>query len=302
MPDDGGGRTGDPGVHDRKHGCAARVSCRLPRVTFWICATCAVEHAERVPVCAICDDERQWVPADGQRWTTLAELAANGTRVEITELEPDLYGLTTQESVGIGQQSKLLRTPAGNLLWDPVGFVDDDAVARVRALGEVAFIAASHPHMFGVQVEWSRALGGVPVLVSEADLEWVARPDPVIEPWSGEREVLPGVTLTQPGGHFPGSAVVHWAAGADGRGVLLSGDTIFANPDRTSVSFMRSYPNRIPLSGAVVERIAEHVSRFDFDRLYNNFEGIVPADARDVVRRSAARHAAWVRGDFDHLT
>ncbi|HLV55067.1 MAG TPA: MBL fold metallo-hydrolase [Actinotalea caeni] len=271
-------------------------------MTFWICATCAVEHAERVPVCAICDDERQWVPADGQRWTTLAELAANGTRVEITELEPDLYGLTTQESVGIGQQSKLLRTPAGNLLWDPVGFVDDDAVARVRALGEVAFIAASHPHMFGVQVEWSRALGGVPVLVSEADLEWVARPDPVIEPWSGEREVLPGVTLTQPGGHFPGSAVVHWAAGADGRGVLLSGDTIFANPDRTSVSFMRSYPNRIPLSGAVVERIAEHVSRFDFDRLYNNFEGIVPADARDVVRRSAARHAAWVRGDFDHLT
>lgn len=302
MPDDDAGRTGDPGVHDREHGCAARVSCRLPRVTFWICATCAVEHAEQVPVCAICDDERQWVPADGQRWTTLAELAANGTRVEITELEPDLYGLTTQESVGIGQQSKLLRTPAGNLLWDPVGFVDDDAVARVRALGEVAFIAASHPHMFGVQVEWSRALGGVPVLVSEADLEWVARPDPVIEPWSGEREVLPGVTMTQPGGHFPGSAVVHWAAGADGRGVLLSGDTIFANPDRTSVSFMRSYPNRIPLSGAVVERIAEHVSRFDFDRLYNNFEGIVPADARDVVRRSAARHAAWVRGDFDHLT
>ncbi len=302
MPDDGGGRTGDPGVHDRKHGYAARVSCRLPRVTFWICATCAVEHAEQVPVCAICDDERQWVPADGQRWTTLAELAANGTRVEITELEPDLYGLTTQESVGIGQQSKLLRTPAGNLLWDPVGFVDDDAVARVRALGEVAFIAASHPHMFGVQVEWSRALGGVPVLVSEADLEWVARPDPVIEPWSGEREVLPGVTLTQPGGHFPGSAVVHWAAGADGRGVLLSGDTIFANPDRTSVSFMRSYPNRIPLSGAVVERIAEHVSRFDFDRLYNNFAGIVPADALDVVQRSAARHAAWVRGDFDHLT
>ena len=57
-----------------------------------------------------------------------------------------------------------------------------------------------------------------------------------------------------------------------------------------------------PLLGEQLRRIAEHVSRFDFDRLYNNFEGIVPADARDVVRRSAARHAAWVRGDFDHLT
>jgi hypothetical protein len=84
--------------------------------------------------------------------------------------------------------------------------------------------------------------------------------------------------------------------------VLLSGDTIFANPDRTSVSFMRSYPNRIPLSAQVVERIAAHVGRFAFARLYNNFDGVVPQDAYDVVQRSARRHAGWVRGEFDHLT
>lgn len=266
-----------------------------------ICATCAVEHAERPAVCAICEDERQWVPASGQRWTTLAELTAAGTRIEMTELEPDLLGLTARDAVGIGQQSKLVRTPAGNLLWDPLGFIDDDAVAAVRDLGGVAYVAASHPHMFGVQIEWSRAFDDAPVLVAEADLGWVARPDPVIEAWSGEREILPGVMLSQPGGHFPGSAVAHWAAGAEGRGVLLSGDTIFANPDRTA-SFMRSYPNRIPLSAAVAERIAEHVTRRPFDRLYNNFEGIIPTDADAVVAWSAARHAAWVRGDYDHLT
>ncbi|WP_069387307.1 hydrolase [Cellulosimicrobium cellulans] len=269
---------------------------------WWICATCAVEHADRPDVCAICADERQWVPATGQRWTTLEELAAAGEHVVVTELEPGLHGLTSEPSVGIGQQSKLVRTAEGNLLWDPLGYVDDAAVAAVLALGPVVAIVASHPHMFGVQVAWSRALGGVPVLVAEADAGWVARPDPVIETWSGERELLPGVTVSQPGGHFPGSAVLHWADGADGRGVLLSGDTIMANPDRTSVSFMRSYPNRIPLSGAVALRLAEHVARRPFERLYNNFDGVVPADARDVVLRSAERHAAWVRGDFDHLT
>jgi len=269
---------------------------------FWICRTCAVEHAERPEVCAICADERQWVPATGQAWTTLDELAAAGERVVVEELEPDLFGLTSTPSVGIGQQAKVVRTGAGNLLWDPLGYLDDAAVDAVRALGPVVAVVASHPHMFGVQVEWSRRLGGVPVLVSAADAAWVARPDPAIETWQGEREVLPGVVLSQPGGHFPGSAVVHWAAGAEGRGVLLSGDTIFANPDRTSVSFMRSYPNRIPLSGAVAQRVAEHVARRPFDRLYNNFEGVVPADARDVVLRSAERHAAWARGDFDHLT
>jgi hypothetical protein len=270
--------------------------------TWWICATCAVEHAVRPDVCAVCADERQWVPATGQRWTTLGELAAAGEHVVVTELEPGLHGLTSRPSVGIGQQSKLVRTAEGNVLWDPLGYVDDDAVAAVRALGPVVAIVASHPHMFGVQVAWSRALGDVPVLVAEADAGWVARPDPVIETWSGERELLPGVTVSQPGGHFPGSAVLHWSAGADGRGVLLSGDTVMANPDRTSVSFMRSYPNRIPLSGAVALRVAEHVARRPFERLYNNFDGVVPADARDVVLRSAERHAAWVRGDFDHLT
>jgi glyoxylase-like metal-dependent hydrolase (beta-lactamase superfamily II) len=196
----------------------------------------------------------------------------------------------------------LVQTAEGNLLWDPIGYLDDSGVRRIRELGEVVAIIASHPHMYGVQVEWSRALGGVPVYVSEADQEWVARQDPVIKSWSGKLNPLPGVTLIQPGGHFPGSAVVHWAAGADGKGVILAGDTIFANPDRTSVSFMRSYPNRIPLSGAVVDRVARSLDVFEYDRLYGNFGASIPVNARAVVRRSADRHAAWARGDYDHLT
>lgn len=273
---------------------------------FWLCGTCGVEHATRPRVCAICADERQWVPADGQRWTTLEELASAGAAVRFEDLEPGLFGLTVDPPlVGIGQQAKLLVTPDGALLWDPTAYVDDAAAARVRELAGpagVVAVVASHPHMFGAQVEWSRRLGGAPVLVSRADLRWVARPDPVLQGWEGERALLPGVTLTQPGGHFPGSAVVHWAGGAGGRGVLLSGDTVGANPDRASVSFMRSYPNRIPLSAFVAERIAAHLGRFAFERLYDNFRGVVPAEARDVVVRSAHRHAAWARGDFDHLT
>ncbi|MCL1869888.1 MAG: hydrolase [Promicromonosporaceae bacterium] len=273
---------------------------------FWICATCGVEHADRPAVCAVCADERQWVPADGQRWTTLDELTAGGATVEAGELEPGLWGLTIAgASVGIGQQAKLLVTPQGSLLWDPLAYASDDAAALVRSIAGapgVVAIVASHPHMFGVQLEWSRLLGDVPVLVSRADLDWVARPGDALQAWEGEREILPGVTLSQPGGHFPGSAVVHWAGGAAGRGVLLSGDTIFANPDRVSVSFMRSYPNRIPLSGHVAERVAAHVGRFAFDRLYNNFDGVIPRDARDIVVRSAHRHRQWTDGAFDHLT
>ncbi|MDR7381028.1 hydrolase [Promicromonospora iranensis] len=271
-------------------------------MTFWICRRCGVEHEPRPAVCAICADERELVPADGQHWTTLDELVAEGQSVAVEELEPDLVGLTTVPDVGIGPTAKIVRTSAGNLMFDVLAYLDDDAVTAVEDLGGLAYIVASHPHMYGVQVEWSRRLGGVPILVSEADAGWLARSDDAVELWKGDREILPGVTLSQPGGHFPGSVVAHWASGAAGRGVLLGGDTIFANPDRASVSFMRSYPNRIPLSGVVVLRIAHHVRRFEFDRLYNNFRGVIPADARSIVLRSAERHAAWARGDFDHLT
>ena len=269
---------------------------------MWICQTCGVESAEALDVCAICADDRQWVPAGGQQWATLDELAAAGHQTRLRELEPGLFGLTAEPGVGIGQTAYLVVTSAGNLLYDPPGFIDDEGVRRVREQGEVAAIASSHPHMFGVQVEWSRALGGVPVLVSEPDIDWVARPDPIIRTWTGPLEVVPGITLHQPGGHFPGSSVVHWPAGADGRGVLLAADTIQANPDRTSTTFMRSYPNRIPLSAAVVDRVTKAVEQLTFDRLYDNFGHTIDTDARSVVRWSADRYMGWVRGDFDHLT
>ncbi|HEY3772918.1 MAG TPA: hypothetical protein VGL69_08000 [Solirubrobacteraceae bacterium] len=274
----------------------------MTRASAWLCATCGVEHAEAAGVCAICADERQWVPADGQHWTSLADLDAAGQRTRMQEMEPGLLGITTEPKVGIGHQAHLVTTPQGSLLWDPVGFVDDAAVERVRAEGEVLAVASSHPHMFGAQVEWSHALGGVPILVSEPQLDWVARPDDAIETWRGRRELAPGLALVELGGHFAGSSVVHWAGGADGGGVLLTSDTIHANPDRATTTFLRSYPNRIPLSPAVVERITRGAEALGFDRLYDNFGRGIEHDAAGAVRRSADRYIAWAGGDFDDLT
>lgn len=268
-----------------------------------ICRTCAVEYDEPTPrVCPICADERQYVPEDGQAWRSLAELTADGQLVIRHQLEPDLIGLRTEPEVGIGQQSLLVRTPHGCLLWDPIGYLDDETVAAVAETGPVLAIAASHPHMFGVQVEWSRQLGGVPVLVCEPDAEWLGRSDESVVVWSGVRDITDGLRLHQIGGHFPGSAVAHWPAGAGGRGVLLASDTIGPNPDRQTVTFMRSYPNRIPLSAAVTERIAAALEPLAYDRIYGNFNNVIGSDGREVVRRSAARHAAWARGEFDQLT
>lgn len=136
------------------------------------------------------------------------------------DLKCALTGLRT--GVGIGQTSPLVQTPAGNLLWDPPGFIDDESVAAVTSRGGVRWIAASHPHMFGVQLEWSAAFGDAPVFVNAADAQWLGR-RPAITEWDDELTLTRGPTLHRIGGHFPGSAVAHWEHGADGRGTLLSG-------------------------------------------------------------------------------
>lgn len=268
-----------------------------------ICATCAVEYAEPVPdICPICADERQYVPLDGQRWLSLDELTSDGTQLTVHDLEPGMLGLRADPQVGIGQQCIVVTTPAGSLVWDPTGYVDDATAARIRSLGPVLAVAASHPHMFGVQVEWSRRLDHAPVLVAEADRTWIGRHDEVIELWSGTRELAPELTLHQVGGHFPGSACALWRNGAGGAGVLLTGDTVFPNPDHRSVGFLRSYPNKIPLSGAVVQRIAARLEGLPFDRIYGNFANVIDHDGKRIVRASADRHTAWVRGEHDDLT
>ncbi|HEX3804647.1 MAG TPA: hypothetical protein VHV75_17610 [Solirubrobacteraceae bacterium] len=267
-----------------------------------LCATCGVEHVEPTGSCVICADERQWVPAGGQAWTSLRELRETGHRVQIEELEPDLLGVKVAPGVGIGQQAHLISTPQGSVLWDVPPFIDRPAVDRIRERGPVLAIVASHPHMFGVQTAWSHALEQAPILVCEPLLDWVQRPDSAITSWRGRHELAPGLVLHQIGGHFSGSSVLHWAAGAEGQGVLLTSDTIHGNPDGTTVTFMRSYPNRLPLSATVVQRMASAVADLEFDRLYDNFGRGPTSDAAGAVQRSAGRYAAWVRGDYDHLT
>jgi glyoxylase-like metal-dependent hydrolase (beta-lactamase superfamily II) len=146
--------------------------------------------------------------------------------------------------------------------------------------------------------DWSRAFDAE-VLLCEADLGWLTRP-PERPPatWSGSLEVLPGVTLVQCGGHFPGSAVAHWAGGAGGAGALLSGDTIFVTPGEDRVTFVGSAPNRLPLSERAVRAVAEAVRPYRFDRVYGGWwKPVLRADAKAVVERSAERYIQWLRGE-----
>ena len=106
--------------------------------------------------------------------------------------------------------------------------------------------------------------------------------------------VMPDVTLIRCGGHFPGGAVLHWAKG---KGILLSSDIATVTQDRKFLTFMRSYPNFIPLSAREVEGIAAALAPFSFDRIYGHyFDRIIAADAKQVLQTSVARYLAAING------
>src|SRR5256885_1256578 len=109
-----------------------------------------------------------------------------------------------------------------------------------------ATCANQYPDQDRPRGEWGPAFGAE-ILPPGADAHWLTRPDPAVRTWSGSAQILPGVTLVQCGGHFPGSAVAHWAEGASGAGALLAGDTIFVTPGEDRVTFVWSAPNRLAL-------------------------------------------------------
>jgi len=262
-------------------------------VARFVCVTCGVQYPEsdEPPAsCVICEEPRQYVPPDGQRWTTLDDLRTDHANT-LERLEPGLTAIRTEPAFAIGQQAHLVEAESGNVLWDCITLLDDPTRAAIEERGGLAAIALSHPHYYSTILEWSEAFGGVPVYVHEADEQWLVRRDGNVELWSGETRPLGAdVTLVRCGGHFEGGAVLHWARGADGRGALLAGDILQVVSDRRWVSFMYSYPNLIPLPRREIERIVSALEPFAFERVYGAFGRHVLANGKEAVARSADRY------------
>jgi glyoxylase-like metal-dependent hydrolase (beta-lactamase superfamily II) len=270
----------------------------VPTRAPFICVACGTQYeesAEPPPACPVCEDERQFVPASGQAWTT-SEALRETHAVELRELEPDLWGVGTVPAFAIGQRALLVRTRAGNVLWDCLSLLDEGAVGEIETLGGIDAIAISHPHFYGAMVDWSRAFGGAPIYLHEAERDWVRRSHDALVFWAGDaRPLCDGITLVRTGGHFPGYQCLHWADGAEGRGVLLSGDQPTVCPDRRHLGFMYSYPNHVPLGPEEVRYTVSALESFAFDRVYGAWwDRVIGTGAKEALRRSAARHLAAI--------
>jgi hypothetical protein len=265
----------------------------------FICVQCGTQFsatAEPPPHCTICEDERQFVRYGGQQWTTLERLATDHHN-RFEDEAPKLLGIGTNPEFAIGQRALLLQLPGGNLLWDCISLLDDKTIAEVNARGGIRAIAISHPHFYSSMVEWADRFDAQ-IFLHAKDRQWVMRPADAgsrIQFWEGTTFPLwDDLTLINCGGHFEGGTVLHWPAASRGggsKGALLTGDIITVVQDRRFVSFMRSYPNLIPLGAAAIHRILGAIEPFSFEQIYGGWwKANVLSDAKAAVARSADRY------------
>jgi hypothetical protein len=262
-------------------------------LSTWLCKTCATQYPESdapPAACPICQDPRQYVKHDeGQVWLRYEDFLADHE----ADLRDDhgVLGIGCSPSFAIGQRALLVKSAAGNVLWDCIPYLDDEVVARISAEGGLAGIAISHPHFHSATVEWARTFA-CPIHVHESVRKHVVRPDPSVRYWDGETtELGGGLTLVRCGGHFEGGQVLHWRD----RRALFTGDTVMVVPDRRFVSFMYSYPNLIPLPPSKVQHVADALAPFEFDSIYGAWwDAVIDGDGSAILRRSVDRYVRAV--------
>ena len=94
--------------------------------------------------------------------------------------------------------------------------------------------------------------------------------------------------------------MLHWTEGARGRGVLCSCDIATVTMDRIFFTFMRSYPNPIPLSVKGVSANGAAPEPFAFAAISGHFfDRVLPAGGKSILQASMRRYADAVNGAYD---
>ncbi|KAI9009903.1 beta-lactamase-like protein [Gaertneriomyces semiglobifer] len=274
-----------------------------------ICVACGTYYPRSGSLartnCAVCDDERQYIPVDGQSFTTLSAMRQHQDRIVFSQVEEGIYALTVEPKFAIGQRAYLIQTENGNVLWDCIPYLDEEAIQKITELGGIRSIIISHPHYYSAHKVFSDAFG-CQIFAHVHDRFWTDNAGSTITLFEEPTySPLPGVTAIRCGGHFAGSTVLHVKRPVPdnmNRAILFTADTIMVNADRKSFSFMYSYPNYIPLPPEDISGIWEAVYPFEFDDAYGAFQNqFVKGEARRKVWESARRYlryAGWKVSDI----
>jgi glyoxylase-like metal-dependent hydrolase (beta-lactamase superfamily II) len=256
-----------------------------------ICCGCGTQFPAGGDVnelCPVCIDDRQYIPENGQEWTSHEALIKTHA-CSIGEIHEGLYEIRIEPSFAIGQRAILVLTDSGNILWDCIPLLDQTAMDFIKSKGGLKAIAISHPHYYSNMNLWATVFN-CPVYIHENDHEWVPDNESVLL-WEGKEQVLwDDIKIINTGGHFSGSCVLHIATNPD-KPIVLSGDSLQIARNKNFISIMHSYPNHIPLPLAEIQRIRDLMEPVEFEIMLGAFPfQNIYENAKDIFTRSMERY------------
>jgi glyoxylase-like metal-dependent hydrolase (beta-lactamase superfamily II) len=256
-----------------------------------ICTTCGTHYPilTAPEVCAICEDDRQYVPEGGQTWTTHDQLLKTNS-VRILPLAARVYELEIKPVFAIGQRAFLILSDHGNVLWDCIPLLNEPAKAFINSHGGLKAIAFSHPHYYSNMNAWAETFN-CPIYIHASDEQWVIDKGKHVNLWNGPEKVLwDGIRIIRIGGHFPGSSILH-VPFLSREGSIFCGDTVAIAPSKKHIAVMYSYPNRIPLPLQEVKRIKARFESIPFDTMYGFYgDQNLSENVKEILRISMERY------------
>ena len=125
----------------------------------------------------ICNDERQFVPLEGTTFSSLSVVKSKHTvKIDPDPVNKDIYFVTAEPRLGIGQRAILFVASDGIWMWDCIAVINDQAVEDLKAIEantgkKLQGIVISHPHFYTTSLSWAQALDTY-VYISHQDLQW----------------------------------------------------------------------------------------------------------------------------------
>lgn len=241
-------------------------------LSHFACANCGFWqlHFATPPDCPVCTDVRNDLPEDGWRFLPEDEVSAThdgGAR----EVAPGLWAFTTMPNLGLAGTGWLIVREGGNIAFEAAPYYSHAMLERIRSLGGIAFLAASHAHGYGALFQLQRAFEPAVVAIHKDDLR-MTKAFRVTAPYDDMMELAPGYTLHHVGGHYAGQAALHDAGGRR----LFCGDMFKVDQDAdgrsTAISSHKAFHKDIPLTHGELRRYREVVRACDFDAILTPFE------------------------------
>ena len=258
-------------------------------MTHYCCTNCGFwQRRFATPAaCPVCEDYRHPLPPEGYAFREASDMASQA--VTRDEPLPGVHRFATSPQVGIGSCGYLIEhgggEVGGNVHFDGCGWYDDDALDFMASRGGVAFLAASHPHVYGALWRVAERFG--PEAVFQAEALPFCQAFGVSFPFDERWFLAEDLELIRTAGHTPDHTVLMDHANRR----LYCGDALkftFPHDGQTvgtpdTISTHKAFDAHIPLTHGDCRRYLDIFRTLDFDRVVTPWEVVTSGGKRMAI-------------------